>query len=152
MLEDHADFAESGDFGFTTFPAVEGGEGDPANLVGNPANFWSVSADASEEEQGAATGYLSEHLFNDDYVEGMLDTGNLPPLEGLDEQIAATEDEEFLGFAYDAVLEAPNFQLSWDQAVDPSQEQPLLENLELIFLGQITPEEFAENMNATQAG
>lgn len=152
MLEDHADFAESGGFGFTTFPAVEGGEGDPANLVGNPANFWSVSADASEEEQGAATGYLSEHLFNDDYVEGMLETGNLPPLEGLDEQIAATEDEEFLGFAYDAVLEAPNFQLSWDQAVDPSQEQPLLENLELTFLGQITPEEFAENMNATQAG
>lgn len=152
MLEDHADFAESGGFGFTTFPAVEGGEGDPANLVGNPANFWSVSADASEEEQGAATGYLSEHLFNDDYVEGMLETGNLPPLEGLDEQIAATEDEEFLGFTYDAVLEAPNFQLSWDQAVDPSQEQPLLENLELTFLGQITPEEFAENMNATQAG
>ncbi|WP_237090088.1 hypothetical protein [Nesterenkonia sp. PF2B19] len=48
------------------------------------------------------------------------------------------------------VRDAPSFQLSWDQAVDPSQEQPLLENLESVFLGQITPEEFAENMNATQ--
>ncbi|GGE58858.1 ABC transporter substrate-binding protein [Nesterenkonia cremea] len=152
MLEDHPDFAESGDFGFTTFPAVEGGQGDPANLVGNPANFWSVSESASEESQETATDYLSERLFNDEYVDQMLATGNLPPLEGLDEQIAETEDEEFLGFAYDVVREAPNFQLSWDQAIDPSQEQALLENLELVFLGQITPEEFAENMNATQGG
>ena len=152
MLEDHPEFAESGDFGFTTFPAVEGGEGDPANLVGNPANFWSVSESASEESQEAATDYLSEQLFNDEYVDQMLSTGNLPPLEGLDEQIAETDDEEFLGFAYDVVREAPNFQLSWDQAIDPSQEQALLENLELVFLGQMTPEEFAENMNATQGG
>ena len=152
MLEDHPGFAESGDFGFTTFPAVEGREGDPANLVGNPANFWSVSESASEESQEAATDYLSEQLFNDEYVDQMLSTGNLPPLEGLDEQIAETDDEEFLGFAYDVVREAPNFQLSWDQAIDPSQEQALLENLELVFLGQMTPEEFAENMNATQGG
>lgn len=152
MLEDHPGFAESGDFGFTTFPAVEGGEGDPANLVGNPANFWSASESASEESQEAATDYLSEQLFNDEYVDQMLSTGNLPPLEGLDEQIAETDDEEFLGFAYDVVREAPNFQLSWDQAIDPSQEQALLENLELVFLGQMTPEEFAENMNATQGG
>ncbi|MGC8025633.1 hypothetical protein ACP3WI_24965, partial [Salmonella enterica] len=80
--------------------------------------------------------------------DAMLETGNIPPLEGLEEKIADTEDEEFLGFAYDMVRDAPSFQLSWDQAVDPSQEQPLLENLESVFLGQITPEEFAENMNA----
>lgn len=152
MLEDHPEFAESGDFGFTTFPEVEGGQGDPNNVVGNPANYWSVSENASEESQEAATDYLSEHLFNDEYVEQMLSTGNLPPLEGLDEQIAETEDEDFLGFAYDVVREAPNFQLSWDQAVDPSQEQPLLENLELVFLGESSPEEFAEAMNATQGG
>lgn len=150
MLEDAADFADSGDFAFTTFPDVPGGGGDPANIVGNPANFWSVSENAAEESQEAAVSYLSEHLFNDEYVDRMLETGNIPPLEGLDEQIAATEDEEFLGFAYDMVRDSPSFQLSWDQAVDPSQEQPLLENLELIFLGDITPDEFAENMNATQ--
>ena len=150
MLEDVPDFVESGNFGSTTFPEVEGGEGNPANIVGNPANFWSVSSDASEEEQEAAFDYLSEHLFNEDYVEGMLETGNIPPLEDLGEQIAETDEEEFLGFAYDMVREAPSFQLSWDQAVDPSQEQPLLENLELVFLGEQSPEEFAEAMNATQ--
>lgn len=150
MLEDVPDFAASDDFRFTTFPEISGGEGDAANIVGNPANFWSVSADASDEEQQAGIDYLSEHLFNDDSVDAMLETGNIPPLEGLDEKIAETDDEEFLGFAYDAVREAPNFQLSWDQAVDPSQEQVLLENLELVFLGQITPEEFASAMDATQ--
>lgn len=150
MLEDVPDFAASGDLAFTTFPEIPGGAGDPANIVGNPANFWSVSADASEEDQQAGIDYLSEHLFNDESVDAMLETGNIPPLEGLEEKIADTEDEEFLGFAYDMVRDAPSFQLSWDQAVDPSQEQPLLENLESVFLGQITPEEFAENMNATQ--
>lgn len=150
MLEDVPDFAESGDLGFTTFPEIPEGEGNPASIVGNPANFWSVSADASEEEQEASIDYLSDHLFNDDYVEGMLETGNIPPLEDLDDQIAETEDEEFLGFAYDMVREAPSFQLSWDQAVDPSQEQPLLENLELVFLGEQSPQDFTEAMNATQ--
>ncbi len=44
--EDFPDFAESGDFGFAEFPVLEDGAGDPSNIVGNPANFWSVSADA----------------------------------------------------------------------------------------------------------
>lgn len=150
LLQDEPDVVESGDLGFTTFPAVEGGEGEPSNIVGNPANFWSISADASEEQRQAASDYLEESLFNEEYVDGMLETGNLPPLTGLEEKIAETEDQEFLGFAYDAVQEAESFQLSWDQAVAPSQVQPLLENLEKVFLQEMTPEEFAAEMNATQ--
>lgn len=150
LLEESPEFMETGNLGVTTFPEIEGGEGDPNSIVGNPANFWSVSANATEEEQQAGVDYLSEWLFNDDYVDGMLETGNIPPLKGLEDKIQDTEDPEFLSFAYDMVQEAPNFQLSWDQAVDPSQERPLLENLGQIFAGDITPEEFAENMNETQ--
>ncbi len=46
FLKSAPEFAASGDLGYTTFPAVEGGVGDPANIVGNPSNFWSISADA----------------------------------------------------------------------------------------------------------
>ena len=34
------EFAKSG-LGWTTFPAVPGGEGDPQSVVGNPNNYWS---------------------------------------------------------------------------------------------------------------
>ena len=36
------------------FPAVTGGKGDPKNLAGNPANYWSLSAKASAAEQDIA--------------------------------------------------------------------------------------------------
>ena len=147
---DFPDFAESGNFGFAEFPTLEDGSGDPSNIVGNPANFWSVSEDASEEDQQVAVDYLTEHLYNGEAVTDMLDSGGLPPLDDIDEEIAATEDADFLTFADEIVSEAHHFQLSWDQAVSPSEEQPLMENLENILLGNITPQEFADAMNALQ--
>ena len=44
MKKDAADFVKSGKLGYTTFPTVSGGKGDPANVVGNPSNFWSISS------------------------------------------------------------------------------------------------------------
>ncbi|MDZ5078239.1 extracellular solute-binding protein [Nesterenkonia sp. HG001] len=147
---DFPDFAESGDFGFAEFPVLEDGAGDPSNIVGNPANFWSVSADSSEEEQQVALDYITEHLYNEETVQTMVEGGGLPPLNDIDDVIAETEDADFLQFADELVAGANHFQLSWDQAVAPEVAQPLMENLENILLGTITPEEFAENMNAYQ--
>lgn len=150
IQEDFPDFADSDDFGFAEFPQLEDGQGDPSNIVGNPANFWSVSADAAEEDQETAINYIADHLYNEETVETMLSQGSLPPLEGIEEQIAESDDADFLEFANQIVSEANHFQLSWDQAVAPNQEQALMENLENILLGSITPEEFADNMNALQ--
>ncbi|GAA3281526.1 extracellular solute-binding protein [Nesterenkonia halobia] len=147
---DFPEFAESDAFAFTEFPALESGEGDPSNVTGNPANFWSVSADASEEEQQVAVDYISEHLYNDEYVQNTLDDGNLPPLNDIGEEIEAAENADFLTFADELVSEADHFQLSWDQAVSPEVSQPLMENLEKILVGEITPEEFSEAMNGQQ--
>lgn len=152
MADTDPEFQASDDFGYTTFPEVAHGEGDPDAIVGNPSHFWSVSADASEEEQQVALDYLTEWSFSDEFVDSMLAEGHVPPLEGLDGQVAETEDAEFLTFSYGLAQDAPSFQLSWDQAIDVSQVEPLLENLELIYMLEITPEEFAESMNATQAG
>lgn len=145
---DFPEFADSGAFGFTEFPEIEDGAGDPSNVVGNPANFWSVSADASEEEQQIAFDYISEHLYNDEVVDDMLNNGSLPPLNDVEDRIAGTEAEDFLSFASDLVGNANHFQLSWDQAVSPNEEQPLMDNLAAILQGNMTPEEFVEDMNA----
>lgn len=145
---DAPEFFESS-LGFTRFPTVEGGTGDPANIVGNPANFWSVSASASEADQEAAISYLNEWVYNEETVSAMLDAGSLPPVTGLEDQIEASDDAEYLSFAYDLVGSAPHFQLSWDQALPPEQASELLTNLSQVFLGQTTPEQFVTAMNAT---
>lgn len=119
-------------------------------MVGNPANFWSVSSDASEEEQEVAFDYISEHLYNDEVVDDMLDAGSLPPLNDVEDRIAGTEAEDFLSFADEMVADANHFQLSWDQAVSPAEEQPLMDNLAAILQGNMTPQEFVEDMNAQQ--
>ncbi|MGJ9406668.1 ABC transporter substrate-binding protein [Nesterenkonia aurantiaca] len=146
--QDFPEFAESGDFGFTSFPTLEDGAGDPSNIVGNPANFWSVSADASEEEQQIAFDYISENLYNEETVTAMLEAGSLPPLGDIEDQIAETEDAEFLEFSSNLVGEANHFQLSWDQAVAPEVAQPLTDNLSQILRGDMTPEQFVEAMNS----
>lgn len=147
--QDAPDFVAEGNLGFLNFPAKEDGSGDPANVVGNPANYWSISADADEDVQELAIQYLNDYNLNDDMVQSFLEMGAIPAVEGLEEKFAGLDDEEFLSFAYDMVLSAPHFQLSWDQALAPAPAQELLNNLSRIFLGEITPEEFVDSMNAT---
>lgn len=145
---DNPEFATSA-LGFTTFPTIEDGTGDPANIVGNPANFWSISASASEEAQQTALDYVNQFVYDDDQLTAMLDAGSVPPVEGLEDRIAQSDDAEYLGFAYGLVQDAPHFQLSWDQALPADQAQELLTNLSQIFLGEITPQQFVDAMNAT---
>ena len=145
---DAPDFVADG-LGFTTFPEVTGGAGDPLDIVGNTSNYWSISATATDEAKAAATSYLDTIVFDDDYTQVLLDAGGVPPVAGLEDTIAKADDAEFIGLAYDMVKQAPHFQLSWDQALAPDAAQELLTNLEKIFLLQSTPEQFVDAMNKT---
>jgi raffinose/stachyose/melibiose transport system substrate-binding protein len=53
-----------------------------------------------------------------------------------------------LKFVYASVKDAPHFQQSWDQALPPNQADALLTNLDRLFLKEITPKQFSDNMNA----
>ncbi|MCI2415838.1 extracellular solute-binding protein [Saccharopolyspora sp. K220] len=143
------DFITAGKLGYVPFPAVEGGKGDPANVVGNPTNFWSIAASATEQEKQVARDYIKSNLLNDQYAADLLAVGNVPPVAGIEDEIAKSSDPQYFGTVYELAAKAPNFQLSLDQALSPAQGDALLTNLQQIFLGQISPEEFAANMNAT---
>ncbi|WP_278235838.1 extracellular solute-binding protein [Isoptericola sp. AK164] len=149
FLESSPELVESGGLGYTTFPAVDGGAGDPTNIVGNPSNFWSVSASASPEAQETAKEYISTQVLSDEAVDELLAIGTVPPLTGLEDRIAEQENPEYLEFVYGMVRDAPHFQLSWDQALPADQAQALLDNLSQVFLGQIDPQQFSETMDAT---
>lgn len=143
------DFIESGGLGWAPFPEVEGGAGDPAGVVGNASNYWSISADATEAQQEAAAGYLAGGNMDEAYIDGLLAGGGVPPVIGLEDRIAESENADFLTDVYTMSRDASSFTLSWDQAIDPSAADAMLTNLDKVFLGQMTPDQFADAMNAT---
>ena len=148
FLTDSPDFVKAGNLGFAAFPTVAGGVGDPSAVVGNQSNFWSVSASASPDAQTAAKDYLAD-LFTDEYVKSIVDGGDIPPTIDAQKFIKGTEQEEFVGFGYDLVLDSSNFQLSWDQELDSATSQALLDNIQQLFALSMTPQQFIDSMNAT---
>jgi raffinose/stachyose/melibiose transport system substrate-binding protein len=151
MQTSQPDFVSGGHLGYAPFPAVDGGKGDPANVVGNPSNYWAVSASASKDEQKVALDYIKDKLLNDSYVDDLLKVGNVPPVAGIEDKIAASSDPDYFMQVYRVSQDAPHFQLSLDQALDPSQAETLLTSVQQVFLKQFTPQQFADAMNETLA-
>lgn len=145
FLAQAPDFVESG-LGYAPFPAVEGGAGDPSNVVGVPSTYLSVSTAASESQQKSATEYLVNGVFDEGYIDRMIATGAVPPIVGIEDELA---DQPFAEFSYELASDAGFFQASWDQELPTTQATPFLANLDLLFAGELTPEEFSDAMNKT---
>ncbi|WP_030661724.1 extracellular solute-binding protein [Streptomyces cellulosae] len=142
-----AKFVSGGKLGWTGFPAVTGGKGDATNVVGNPANFYSLSAQADAKEKKTAVAYLKDGVYNDSYTDSLLKGGNVPPVKDLDAKIKAADNADWLSYVYDLTRDAKNFQLSWDQALDPALGDALLTHLDQLFLGEISPQQFCTQMD-----
>ncbi|MBT1003357.1 extracellular solute-binding protein [Paenarthrobacter sp. DKR-5] len=149
MKKDAPDFVKSGKLGFSTFPTVSGGKGDPADVVGNPSNFWSISSKATDKQKKAALDYVKSGMFTDQNTQDLIDSGAVPVVTGIESKLAASPDKDFLTYVYGMAKNAPSFTLSWDQALSPAQGDAMLANLDQIFLKKITPEQFVSTMNAT---
>ncbi len=141
------DFVKSGKHGWFPFPSVEGGSGNVANVVGNPSNFYSISK-AAKSTQNCVI-YLKSSVLSDDEVKRFIAVGDVPPVQGIESQLASAQNGEWLQYNYNMVQKAPHFQLSWDQALLPQPAQALLTNLDQLFLKQVTPQGFSTNMNKT---
>lgn len=142
-----ADFTKS-DLAYANFPAVDGGKGDPKNIVGNVSGYFSVSANASDEQKKTAIDYLTKGTFDDEYTQRLLKNGQVPPVTGIADSISGGSDS-FVGKTSSLIDQAPSFQMSWDQALSSAQATALLTNLDKLFSKQITPEQFSDAMNQT---
>ncbi|MFC4854588.1 ABC transporter substrate-binding protein [Actinophytocola glycyrrhizae] len=134
QVNDQPEYAKT-DQGFTSFPIVEDGVGDPKAIVGNPTNYFSISEDS--EHADAAIEFLKQEMASDAYVEKWLEAGDVPAVTGLEDKMDKAADPAFARMVYDMVIEAPTFQLSWDQAIERAQAQPMLDALSKVFLGQL---------------
>lgn len=139
-------FLTAGSLGWADFPAIEGGAGDPLDIVGNPSNFYSVSSRSSDV--AAATKFLLQEMASNEYVNGMINVGQVPAISGLEKQIKVGDFADFNGYCYHMVLTAPSFAQSWDQALPAALSQTMLTNIQQVFNKQMTPQEFADAMDA----
>lgn len=150
ILSDAPEFIKQGNLGWFDFPSVKEGEGDPENVVGNPSNFYSISRESDAKE--IAVEYFNDTVLNEFAVENLLDLGLVPPVKGIQPKIRTASHPEWLEYIYDMVAEAPHFSLSWDQALHPRAAHYLLLNVDLLFMGVITPRQFSSRMNQTMFG
>lgn len=142
------DFVTSGNLGWLPFPTVAGGAGDPAAVVGNPSNYYSVSAGSKHADE--AVDFLNRTLTSPAYVDGLIAAGQVPAVKGVETRLAGTPGAEFTTFTYDLVAKAPSFTQSWDQALPPAVGTALNTNLQKLFLAQLSPQQFVAALGRTR--
>ena len=147
QLGQSPDFVTSGDLGWTSFPAVEGGKGDPSNLVGNVSNFYSLTSDSENKE--VAREFLTTALTDEEYIADLVAAGDVPPVTGVRDQLEGADNADYTTFVYDQTVNAANFQLSWDQDLTADQATKMLTELQRLFLGEQTPQGFIDTMSAS---
>jgi len=129
--------------GFVDFPVFDGGQGHPKAIVGNPTNYFSVTKRSGAKD--AALKFLKQEMASEAYVTDWLKAGDVPAVSNLDRAIpAAASNKEFATLVYTMVKDAPSFQLSWDQAIERAQAQPMLDALAKVFLGQLDAKGFVD--------
>ncbi|WP_444960043.1 ABC transporter substrate-binding protein [Nocardiopsis sp. M1B1] len=144
ILDQNEEFATN-DLGYVAFPPIGGGEGDPANVVGNPTNYFSVSAETEYTDQ--AMEFLT-YMSQEEYVADMVENGEVPTTTNAEEVVADSPSPDFATFQYEMVRDAPHFQLSWDQALPPEVATPMVTEIESLFNGESTPEQFVDALAA----
>ncbi|MDG9717563.1 ABC transporter substrate-binding protein [Streptomyces sp. DH24] len=142
--EDAADFAKEG-LGYTAFPTVEGGKGDPGNVAGNTNNFYSVLKKTKHPE---AVAEFLKLMYSDEFVKAQMAIGNLPTTTNTKKFLDTAASPEYSRFQYELVAKAPSFQLSWDQAYPPSAITSIHQAIQQFTNGQIDEDGFIKAMQA----
>jgi xylobiose transport system substrate-binding protein len=144
QLENAPDFAANS-LGYMAFPEITGGEGDPSNVVGNPTNYWSVNSRVDGDRLDAAVEFL-KLAGSEEYSQALIDNGDVPPTTGVEDLLDAHPNPDYARFQYDMVANADAFTLSWDQALPAKPATAMMSNIEKLFSGQLSPQQFSDAM------
>ncbi|HET6986463.1 MAG TPA: extracellular solute-binding protein [Kribbella sp.] len=151
MKASGGDFVTGGHLGYMNFPPYDGGKGDPTDTVGNPGQYLSISSKASQADKDNAKKFLANNTLDNDSVDAWVKSGNIAVAKSSKDRLSSitdTNDKDWLNFVYDTSANAKTFAQSWDQALSPTQAETLLDNIAKLFQLSISPQQFADNMNA----
>jgi raffinose/stachyose/melibiose transport system substrate-binding protein/xylobiose transport system substrate-binding protein len=140
-------FVKARKLGWTAFPTVPKGIGNPKDAVGNPSNYFSV-ASGSKNKTGAVD-FIAKTVSQPSYIADLLSIGQVPAIAGIKGQLMGAANPEYTGFVYGLVVDAPTFTQSWDQALSPDISALLLSSLQKVFNKRMSPEQFVHAMNAS---
>jgi xylobiose transport system substrate-binding protein len=131
--------------GYATFPTVTGGKGDPADLVGNTNNYYSVTK--ATRYPDTARDFL-KLMYSDEFVQAQLAIGNLPTTTSTEKFLDQAADPAYAKFQFGMVQAAPAFQLSWDQAYPQSASADMHTAVAQFFSGKLDVDGFIAAMQA----
>jgi len=146
QLTNHTAFAKN-DEAFTTFPAVPGGVGNAADVVGNPANYWSINARTKNLSTAVA---FVEYMAQASYEKALLAGGWITTNSDTASLLPSFPNPAFGEFQFQMVQKAPAFQLSWDQALPTTVGTPLDTEVGKFFAGQVSVSQFESDMASAQ--
>ncbi|MCL8025306.1 ABC transporter substrate-binding protein [Nocardioides bruguierae] len=144
----YATVGDSSNLGWVAFPTMDGGSGQPGEIVGNLSNFYNVAADTRYPD--AVRGFLEE-LYSPEFQQDEIGLGNLPPTTDAADYVESDADldasaKEHLTFVSGLVNDAPTFQLSWDQTVPATQQTASQDAAADFFNGTIDADGFVSAM------
>jgi xylobiose transport system substrate-binding protein len=141
------DFAKN-DLGYSNFPSVTGGKGDPADVVGNTNTFDAVLKKTKHPTEAAE---FLKLMYSDEFVKAQLAIGNLPTTTNTEQFLDTSASPEYSKYQYNLVKAAPSFQLSWDQAYPPAATTPIHTAVQQFFNGKLDVDGFIKAMQALPA-
>ena len=149
MKQSGGDLVSGGHLGYMNFPPVDPSKdkGDPSDTVGNPGQYYSISAKASPQQQDVAKKFFSTTVLDDTEIQKWIATGAVPLIKGADKFFGSGPDADWLKFNYDVASKAKVFAQSWDQALSPTQAETLLDNIAKLFQLSVTTGQWIDNMN-----
>ncbi len=120
---------------FFPFPAIEGGMGDPSNVVGTVGdNFYSISSVCPYPDEAFK---MIQYLIDDASVAERGAAGRIPPVVGF------TTDDPMLQGIIDLIGNAASVQLWYDQYLPPELGEVHKDTMQALFGLEITPEQAA---------
>ncbi len=151
FTSDDPTWVNAGKLGIGAFPAVPGGMGNPADLEGNTTTYVGLAAHISSAQTYLAEQFAKWIWDTPAYAKELISQGAVPALKVNPSAFNAVPKlKQYLTPIYNAVLKAPYFQYSWDQALGSTKAQPMLDNLAKVFELLETPKQFAAVMNKLQ--
>lgn len=127
-----------GDIGVFPFPAIEGGKGDPGNLVGTLGDtFYCISSEAEDKD---ICFEAIKYLIDDTAVQKRVAAGRIPPTKN------ATTVNEISEELMKLLQEAKSIQLWYDQYLPSDAAEIHKDSLQALVGLSMTPEEYNKAM------
>ena len=121
------------------FPSVEGGKGDPSDLIGSPGqNYFAIASTCKAKPQALA--YLRDHIMDRAWIQFLAaEVGYVPPVK----DAKAYVTDPLLRKVAESFERAAHVQLYYDQFLSPALGEKHKDLVQALFGLEMTPQQVA---------